>query len=50
MKNLYIDIVDRIVKETGYDWNYVSNKFDEALSRGVDPIDFFDIIVDETIF
>lgn len=47
MKNACIDIVDQIVKETGYDWLYVSRKFNEALAQGVKPLDFFDNIVDD---
>lgn len=47
MKNLYIDIVDRIVKETEYDWDDVASKFDQALAHGTKPIDFFDNIVDD---
>lgn len=50
MKNLYIDFVDRIVKETGYDWTYVSNKFNDALDHGIKPIDFFDDMVDSYCF
>ena len=50
MKNLYIDIVNRVVKETGYDWEYASSRFDEALKKGIKPIDFFDSIADEFIF
>ena len=49
MKELYINFVDRIVRETGYDWEYVSNRFDEALASGVKPVDFFDSIVDECL-
>lgn len=47
MKNTCIDIICRIVKETGYDYEYVSSRFDHALKNGVKPIDFFDSIVDE---
>lgn len=50
MKDLYIDIIDRVVKETGCDWDYVSNRFDEALKQGIKSVDFFDCIVDEFIF
>lgn len=50
MKDLYIDIIDRVVKETGCDWEYASSRFDEALKNGIKPIDFFDSIVDEFIF
>lgn len=46
LKNSYIEFVDRIVRETGYDWYYVADKFNEALDRGVKPVDFFDSIVD----
>lgn len=50
MKDLFIDFVDRIVKETGYDWDYVASRFNEALDRGIKPIDFFDDIVDSYCF
>lgn len=50
MKNSYIDIVDRIVKETGYGWSYVANKFNESLDHDISPVDFFDDIVDSHCF
>ena len=50
MKDLYIGIIDRIVLETGYDPDYVEKRFQDSISRGVSPIDFFDDVVDERLF
>ena len=54
MKKLYTDwlekFIDRIIRETGYDWDYIYVRWCEATRRGVKPIDFFDEIVDEYCF
>lgn len=47
MKDLHIAFIERIINETGYDWDYVCNRFYKAIDQGVKPIDFFDNIVDE---
>ena len=49
MKNLHIDIVDRIVRETSYDWDYVAHELENALANHISPIDFFDSIVDSCL-
>lgn len=50
MKELYNNFIYRIMKETGYDWDHVASRFDEALNKGISPVDFFDSIVDEHVF
>lgn len=49
VKNAYIRFVDRVVCETGYDWDYVAQRFNDAIDRGMKPVDFFDEIVDEAL-
>lgn len=49
MKNMHIDFINMIIKETGYEWEYVSDRLDEAMHQGIHPVDFFDAIVDGTI-
>lgn len=50
MKELYVNFIYRIMKETGYEWDFVTSKFDDALAQGISPADFFDSIVDGHIF
>lgn len=50
MKNMRIEFIERIVSETGCDYDYVDALFENTLSRGVKPIDFFDQFVDEHYF
>ena len=46
MSNIHGDLIYSIMDETGFEYDYVAEKFEKAQERGVSPIDFFDEMVD----
>lgn len=46
MSDIHGDLIYSIMDETGFEYDYVAEKFEEAQERGVSPIDFFDEMVD----
>ena len=50
MHEVFNELIERIMEETGYDYNYVVERYNEAMSQGVSVIDFFDNIVDGALY
>ena len=46
MSDIHGDLIYSIMDETGLEYDYVAEKFEEAQERGISPIDFFDEMVD----
>lgn len=50
MKRVFNGIIDRLCKETGYDYDFLVDRYNEAMDNGVEVIDFVDAVLDSTIF
>ena len=50
MKRVYNSFIERLKDETGYSTDYLSERFDEAMDRGISVPDFIDSMLDESVF
>ena len=50
MKNVFNAFIERLRKETGYSYDFLVEKYNEAMSNGTSVIDFVDSVLDSTMF
>lgn len=50
MHELFDDFIERLIEETGYDYDYIIERWNVASAQGVRPDDFFENMVDGALF
>lgn len=47
MKKVLNAVIDRLCKETGYDYDFLVDRYNECMDVGVAVVDFIDITLDQ---
>ena len=47
MKRVFNAVIDHLCEETGYDYNFLVDRYNECMDNGVGVIDFVDITLDQ---
>ena len=50
MKRVFNAFINDLCKETGYDYDFLVEKYNEAVDSGVTVVDFVDNVLDSTLF
>ena len=50
MKKVFNAFIDRLSKETGYGYDYLVDRYNEAMDAGVSAVDFADEVFDSSIY
>lgn len=50
MKRVFNGIIDILCEKTGYDYDFLVEKYNEAMDNGIEVADFVDVMLDSTIF
>lgn len=47
MKRFFDTVIDRLCKETGYDYDFLVDRYNECMDNNISVIDFVDITLDQ---
>ena len=50
MKKVFNALIDRLSKETGYDYDILVDRYNEAMDNGISVPDFIDLALDGVLY